>query len=58
MGNLIRKKMNVADANGWYLAEPAYRKWNEDFMDEDTGEVVSIERNEIIKPALDKEQSK
>lgn len=42
--------MNVADVNGWYLAEPAYRKWNEDFMDEDTGEVVSIERNEVIAP--------
>lgn len=24
------------------------RKWSEDFVDEDTGEVVTIERNEII----------
>ena len=24
------------------------KSWNEDFVDEDTGEVVSIERNEVI----------
>jgi DNA-directed RNA polymerase subunit beta len=32
--------------------------WHEDFVDEDTGEVVSIERNEIILiviPLLDKD---
>lgn len=31
-----------------YLAERLLRTWHEDFTDEDTGEVVSIERNEII----------
>ncbi|MCB0736332.1 MAG: DNA-directed RNA polymerase subunit beta, partial [Bacteroidetes bacterium] len=30
------------------LAARVLRKWIEDFVDEDTGEVVSIERNEII----------
>lgn len=45
--------MNVTDANGWYMAEPAIRKWMEDFVDEDTGDVVSIERNEIISPVGD-----
>ena len=30
------------------LAARVLRKWVEDFVDEDTGEVVSIERNEII----------
>ena len=24
------------------------KSWNEDFVDEDTGEVVSIERNEVV----------
>ncbi len=51
MEDLLKKRTNVEDANGWYLVEPACRKWNEDFVDEDTGEVVSIERNEIIYPA-------
>ncbi|MBI1185555.1 DNA-directed RNA polymerase subunit beta [bacterium] len=33
---------------GRKLAARVLRKWIEDFVDEDTGEVVSIERNEII----------
>lgn len=31
-----------------YLASRVLRKWTEDFVDEDTGEVVSIERNEVL----------
>ncbi|CAA7196839.1 hypothetical protein [Chryseobacterium potabilaquae] len=31
-----------------YLAKRLLRTWNEDFVDEDSGEVVSIERNEVI----------
>ena len=30
------------------LAARVLRTWHEDFVDEDTGEVISIERNEII----------
>src|SRR5690606_25210797 len=30
------------------LAARVLKTWHEDFVDEDTGEVVSIERNEII----------
>ena len=33
---------------GRRLAARVLNTWNEDFVDEDTGEVVSIERNEII----------
>lgn len=33
---------------GYYLAEPPSKTWTEDFMDSDTGEVVSIDRQEII----------
>ncbi len=33
---------------GRRLAERVLRSWTEDFVDEDTGEVVSIERNEVI----------
>ena len=32
---------------GNYLAAPDVKTWTEDFLDEDTGEVVSIERNEM-----------
>lgn len=39
---------NVRDMIGNYLAAPAVKTWTEDFLDEDTGEVVSIKRNEII----------
>ena len=33
---------------GRKLAARVLRKWTEDFVDEDTGEVVTVERNEII----------
>lgn len=41
-------KKNLKDAIGRKLAGNVMKTWNEDFADEDTGEVVSIERNEII----------
>ncbi len=39
---------NLKKAVGRKLAARVLRKWIEDFVDEDTGEVVTIERNEII----------
>ncbi len=33
---------------GKYLAKRLLRTWQDDFVDDDTGEVVSIDRNEII----------
>ncbi len=41
-------KKNLKVAIGRKLAGNVMKSWNEDFVDEDTGEVVSIERNEII----------
>lgn len=41
-------KKNLKDAIGRKLAGNIMKTWNEDFADEDTGEVVSIERNEIV----------
>lgn len=41
-------KKNLKDALGRKLAGNVMKTWNEDFADEDTGEVVSIERNEIV----------
>ena len=45
-------KKNLKEALGKKLAARVLKSWNEDFVDEDTGEVVSIERNEVI---LDRE---
>ena len=39
---------NLENAVGRKLAARVLRSWAEDFVDEDTGEVVTIERNEII----------
>jgi DNA-directed RNA polymerase subunit beta len=41
-------KKGLKKAVGRKLAARVLRKWSEDFVDEDTGEVVTIERNEII----------
>ena len=45
-------KTNLKKAVGRKLAARVLKTWVEDFVDEDTGEVVSIERNEVI---LDRE---
>ncbi len=41
-------KTNLKKAVGRKLAARILKTWVEDFVDEDTGEVVSIERNEVI----------
>ncbi len=45
-------KTNIKRLVGRKLAARVLKTWVEDFVDEDTGEVVSIERNEVI---LDRE---
>jgi len=39
---------NLKKAVGRRLAARVLRTWTEDFVDEDTGEVVSIDRNEVL----------
>ena len=41
-------KTNLKKCVGQTLAARVLKTWNEDFVDEDTGEVVYIERNEVI----------
>ena len=41
-------KKNLATQIGRRLAARVLRSWTEDFVDEDTGEVVTIERNEVV----------
>jgi DNA-directed RNA polymerase subunit beta len=45
-------KANLKKLTGRRLAARVLKSWIEDFVDEDTGEVVSIERNEVL---LDRE---
>ena len=42
------KTSDIRRIIGKYLAANVLRTWNEDFVDDDTGEVVTIERNEIL----------
>lgn len=47
--NEIRFRTSIpADMHNKFLAERVLKGWKEDFTDEDTGEVVSIERNEVL----------
>ena len=49
MADEVKVERKALEANlGRPLAARVLRSWTEDFVDEDTGEVVSIERNEII----------
>ena len=53
-------KANLKKFYGRKLAARVLNTWHEDFVDEDTGEVVSIERNEIVldrDTEIDKENS-
>lgn len=42
------EKKALTDVVGRKLAARVLRTWTEDFVDEDTGEVVSIDRNEVV----------
>ncbi|MDR1744043.1 MAG: DNA-directed RNA polymerase subunit beta [Dysgonamonadaceae bacterium] len=44
----VTNKASLKKALGRKLAARVLKSWMEDFVDEDTGEVTSIERNEII----------
>ncbi len=49
MADEVKVDKKILEANiGRRLAARVLRSWTEDFVDEDTGEVVSIERNEIV----------
>ncbi len=41
-------KTTIKASHGRRLAARVLKTWSEDFVDEDTGEVISIERNEIV----------
>lgn len=45
---VVFESSEPAEMVGFYLAEPLQKTWHEDFIDSDTGEVVSINRCELI----------
>ncbi len=45
---IVVNESNVRDLVGRRLAARVLKSWVEDFVDEDTGEVVSIERNDVV----------
>ncbi len=49
MADEVKADKKTLEANiGRRLAARVLRTWTEDFVDEDTGEVVTIERNEVV----------
>jgi len=49
MADEVKGDKKTMEANiGRRLAARVLRSWTEDFVDEDTGEVVTIERNEVV----------
>ncbi|MDR0864985.1 MAG: DUF4494 family protein [Candidatus Symbiothrix sp.] len=45
---LIKKTLDVHEASGWFLIQNALRYWNEDIEDDETGEITTVERNEVL----------
>lgn len=45
---VINRTSVLEEIKGNYLAERLLRTWSEDFADEDTGQIVTIQRNEIL----------
>lgn len=45
---LIKKTLDVADANGWYLLQTEKRFWLENFIDPETGDSTTAEQSEVI----------
>lgn len=47
--NEVRFTTNdTTEAEGMYLAKNLLKRWQEDVVDKDTGEVISIDRTEIL----------
>ena len=54
----IKKKVAPKEGIGMFLAERVLKTWHEDFVDQDTQEIVSIERNEVLYDRDEKVDSK
>jgi hypothetical protein len=45
---LQKRTMEVSEAKGWYLIQNEKRYWTEDIIDDDTGDVTTVERSEVV----------
>jgi hypothetical protein len=45
---ILKKTLQVEEAKGWHLLQNESTFWTEDIEDEETGEVTSVERSEVI----------
>ncbi|MDR1121794.1 MAG: DUF4494 family protein [Dysgonamonadaceae bacterium] len=45
---ILKRTLPVEDAQGWHLLQDEKKTWIEDSVDEETNEVVSAERTEVI----------
>lgn len=45
---VIKTTSDLSEMKDLYLAERLYKGWEEDFVDEDTGQVVTIQRKEML----------
>ena len=48
INEIIKEVSDISEMSGMFLSNTLLRKWNEDFVDEDTGETASIEKSEVI----------
>jgi hypothetical protein len=45
---LQKRTMEVSEAKGWYLIQNEKRYWTEDIIDDDTGDVTTVEHSEVV----------
>jgi hypothetical protein len=45
---ILKRTLKAEDAKGWHLLQSESKTWIEDIVDEETNEVVSIERSEVV----------
>jgi DNA-directed RNA polymerase subunit beta len=45
---ILKRTLQIEESKGWYLLQNESKVWIEDFTDEETGEVTSVERSEVV----------
>jgi hypothetical protein len=45
---ILKRTLPIEEAKGWYLLQNESKVWIENFTDEETGEVLSAERSEVV----------
>ncbi|MDR2928304.1 MAG: DUF4494 family protein [Cytophagaceae bacterium] len=45
---ILKRTLPVEEAKGWHLVQNECKTWTEDILDDETGNVTSVERSEVI----------